>query len=242
MTNCELSRRTVIGFGGAGIAGAVLGVHGGEAAGVTRHLAGETYVLAASPAGATWLPEPGLVRRDITDGKPGVPMELRLAVHREGGGPVAGAGVEVWHCDAWGYYAGCPSGRPGGEVPAAGAERCGADPETYLRGAQRTGSDGTVVFRTIVPGWYGRRAPHVHVVVHEDGFSHTGQLFVGDEVADEVRGREPYRRHGGDGPARLAEDRVYPGGGARGGLLTVERAPGERGYTARAVLGLSAAG
>jgi protocatechuate 3,4-dioxygenase beta subunit len=32
----------------------------------------------------------------------------------------------------------------------------------YLRGLQESGPDGTVRFRTILPGCYGGRAPHMH--------------------------------------------------------------------------------
>jgi protocatechuate 3,4-dioxygenase beta subunit len=47
------------------------------------------------------------IRRDITEGKPGVPLRLRIkVVHVSTGAPVSGAAVDIWHCDAQGVYSG----------------------------------------------------------------------------------------------------------------------------------------
>jgi protocatechuate 3,4-dioxygenase beta subunit len=47
------------------------------------------------------------IRRDITEGKPGVPLKLRIkVVHVSTGAPVSGAAVDIWHCDAQGVYSG----------------------------------------------------------------------------------------------------------------------------------------
>jgi hypothetical protein len=46
------------------------------------------------------------VRSDITEGLPGVPLELRITVLDLGGQPVSGLRVDVWHCDAQGRYSG----------------------------------------------------------------------------------------------------------------------------------------
>jgi protocatechuate 3,4-dioxygenase beta subunit len=127
--------------------------------------------------------------------------------------------VEIWHCDAWGYYSGYAGAHPGGEVPAADEDGSGAVPGTYLRGHQIAGRDGTVEFATIVPGWYARRAPHIHLAVRTGAFSHAGQLFFDDALIERVRALPPYARHTGGGPAALADDPVYGGGGARDGLL-----------------------
>lgn len=229
----------MLALGGAGVAGAALGSHGAEGAADTPEDA--AYVLAASAIGGARM-SGELARQDITEGKPGVPLTLRLTVREAAGGrePVAGATVEVWHCDALGHYAG-----------RSGASSGRASRETFLRGSQTTGNGGRAEFRTIVPGWYGQRAPHIHVLVHhgEAGGAgaatacHAGQLFLGDEVADEVKALDPYRGHAGDGPVRLAEDAVYSGtsgasgdGAARGGLLTVAPMSPGGGYVGSALL------
>ena len=58
--------------------------------------------------------DPDLVRADITEGLPGVPLELVLQVVDADCGPVEGARVDVWHCDAAGNYSGY---RPAGQRP-----------------------------------------------------------------------------------------------------------------------------
>ena len=47
------------------------------------------------------------VRRNITEGKPGTPLELRLSVVKASTcAPVAAAAVDIWHADALGVYSG----------------------------------------------------------------------------------------------------------------------------------------
>ena len=48
-----------------------------------------------------------LARRDITEGRNGVPFELAVTVVDAGScEPIEGAAVDVWHCDAEGAYSG----------------------------------------------------------------------------------------------------------------------------------------
>jgi len=61
--------------------------------------------------------DPRLVRRDITEGRPGVPLGLTLQVVDGDCRPLAGARVDVWHCDAAGDYSGVR--QPGGRTPSA---------------------------------------------------------------------------------------------------------------------------
>src|SRR5438093_3909909 len=50
-------------------------------------------------------------RRNVTDGKPGVPLALRLSVvNASTCKPVKGAAVEIWHADASGVYSGFGAG------------------------------------------------------------------------------------------------------------------------------------
>ncbi|MEU5594084.1 intradiol ring-cleavage dioxygenase [Streptomyces sp. NPDC020298] len=175
-----------------------------------------------------------LVRKDITEGKSGVPLTLRLTVvdATDGCTPVSGAAVEIWHCDAWGYYSGYTTANPGGSAPAESEEGDSADDKTYLRGYQVANANGVVKFETIFPGWYTPRTCHIHVKVHtggekEDGtyeggkVNFTGQLFFDDDIAEAVFALEPYSKHTGS-YTELADDMVYDGGGASSGLLTLE--------------------
>ncbi|MFG2738604.1 intradiol ring-cleavage dioxygenase [Streptomyces chartreusis] len=175
-----------------------------------------------------------LVRKDITEGKSGVPLTLRLTVvdATDGCTPVKGAAVEIWHCDAWGYYSGYTTANPGGSAPAESEDGSTAADDTYLRGYQIAGANGVVKFETIFPGWYTPRTCHIHLKVHtggqkEDGtyeggkVNYTGQLFFDDTIAEEIFTLEPYSKHSGS-YTTLDDDMVYDGGGASSGLLTLE--------------------
>jgi protocatechuate 3,4-dioxygenase beta subunit len=143
------------------------------------------------------------IRRDITEGRPGVPLTLRLkVVDASSCRAIKGASVDVWHCDAAGAYSGT-----GGEAD-----------ERFLRGVQRTDAKGLAVFRTIYPGWYPGRTVHVHVLVHVAGdVVHTGQLYFPDALTDTVFRRAPYSRRPGRS-TRNAADAVYRNGGRRSTL------------------------
>ena len=137
-----------------------------------------------------------LLRRDVTEGKPGVPLKLRLAVADVNTcAPLANAAVDIWHCDAHGYYSGVSANNPGPDAdPALVAA---AAQQMFLRGVQLTNEEGIAEFTTIYPGWYQGRTIHIHVKVHVDGaaggelyegghVAHIGQLFFADAISDEV--------------------------------------------------------
>jgi protocatechuate 3,4-dioxygenase beta subunit len=143
------------------------------------------------------------IRRNITEGRPGVPLTTRLTVVDVSScRAIRGAAVDVWHCDAAGAYSG------------TGAD---AD-ERFLRGVQRTDAKGAAVFRTIYPGWYPGRTVHIHVLVHIGGnVVHTGQLYFPDALTDAVYRRAPYNRRGSR-DTRNTADSIYRNGGRRSTL------------------------
>jgi protocatechuate 3,4-dioxygenase beta subunit len=158
-------------------------------------------------------------RRNITEGRGGVPLALRLTVVDVSTcRTIRGAAVDVWHCDAAGTYSG---------VQGAGG--------TFLRGIQRTGAKGVAVFRTIYPGWYPGRTPHIHVKVALGGnVVHTGQLYFPDAVTDAVYRRVPYNRR----PSRTtrnAADSIYRNGGRRSTLKLTRSGTGYVGAIAMGV-------
>lgn len=177
----------------------------------------------------------GLIREDVTEGKSGTPLTLRVNVVDavecgDGDGAIGDAAVEIWHCDAWGYYSGFVTNSPGGDGPT---EDGVGDENTFLRGVQVTDDEGNVEFTTIVPGWYLPRTAHVHVKVHLGGTVedthyeggetvHTGQFFFPDDVIARLYQSEPYSAHTGEYTA-LDDDTVYTGDGATGGLLSLEQ-------------------
>lgn len=146
------------------------------------------------------------VRRTITEGKPGVPLTLRLTVLDVSTcRPIRNAAVDIWHCDAAGAYSGV-RGSSG----------------TFLRGIQRTNAKGVAVFQTIYPGWYPGRTVHIHVKVALGGnVVHTGQLYFADRVTDAVYRRSLYSRRPGR-TTRNAADSIYRNGGSRSTLRLVK--------------------
>src|SRR2546421_707366 len=119
------------------------------------------------------------LRRNITDGRPGAPMQLRaFVVDATTCRPIKNAAVDIWHADAGGVYSGFGSG---------------ASNRTFMRGIQRTNAKGLALFDTVYPGWYQGRTVHIHVKVHVGGnVVHTGQLYFPDALTDVAYEKTPY--------------------------------------------------
>jgi protocatechuate 3,4-dioxygenase beta subunit len=151
------------------------------------------------------------VRRNITEGRPGAPLVLRLfVVDASTCRPIKGAAVDIWHADAGGVYSGLGSG--------SGNRR-------FMRGIQRTDAKGLARFRTVYPGWYRGRTVHIHVKVHVGGnVVHTGQLYFPDSWTDRVFRRKPYSRRPNRDTCN-ATDFVFRNGGRRS-LLGLRKSVG----------------
>ncbi len=162
------------------------------------------------------------IRRNITDGRRGVPLTLRArVVDASTCKPIKGAAVDIWHCDAGGVYSGFGQG---------------ASSRTFLRGMQRTNLNGLALLRTIYPGWYQGRTVHIHVKVHVGGnVVHTGQLYFPDTLTDKVYKKAPYSARPGR-TTRNADDFVFANGG-KNSLLSV-RSDGADGYIAAITMGV----
>ena len=143
-------------------------------------------------------------RSDITEGHPGVPLTLTMALVDTNAGcaPVSDARIDVWHCDADGVYSGY--GQPG--VDTTG--------ETFCRGIQITDANGQVTFQTIYPGWYAGRITHIHFQAFlGSGLVATSQIAFPDEVTDAVYAVDPYAAKGPNTSVRsVAEDNVFSDG------------------------------
>jgi len=98
-----------------------------------------------------------MVRQDITEGKTGVPLTLRLKLVNVNGNcaPIANAAVYIWHCDKDGVYSGYSTNTNGNTLG-----------QTFLRGIQVSDANGEVTFTTIYPGWYAGRITHVHFQIY----------------------------------------------------------------------------
>ena len=106
------------------------------------------------------LDDSGIVRHDIRRSfgsrrtlAKGVPLRVNLTVTdaSDDYAPMAGAAVYLWHCDRAGRYSMYSSG---------------VEDENYLRGIAKTDRDGTAWFKTIFPGCYSGRWPHIHFEVY----------------------------------------------------------------------------
>lgn len=180
------------------------------------------------------------VRRDIREDRAGLPLTLRMQVVKaDTCRPVQGAAVEVWHCDAAGGYSGYRADlarKPvdtllyffGGREGGLDTHIEPTDPGTFLRGAQATGPDGLVEFRTIFPGWYEPRVPHVHAKVFVEGSSYlTTQLYFPDDVARDIYARHPAYAPHGTLPYALRNDLILGRRPEADGLLLHPQRRGE---------------
>ncbi|HEX6511611.1 MAG TPA: intradiol ring-cleavage dioxygenase, partial [Chloroflexota bacterium] len=146
------------------------------------------------------------IRKDVTEGRPGVPLQLHLTLLNAGGcSALPNAAVDIWHADATGNYSGFSNAGGSG---------------TFLRGTQLTDGNGLAEFSTIYPGWYPGRAIHIHVRVHTGGstgptysgghIAHTGQLFPPEDMNDQVMKLAPYSSHTGNRTIQ-SRDGVFTG-------------------------------
>ena len=167
-------------------------------------------VLAPEQTEGPYFVEDQKIRRDITEGKAGVPLALRLTVvDASTCRPLRGAAVDVWHCDPAGVYSAVQG-----------------NTRTFLRGIQRTNAKGLALFETIYPGWYPGRTVHVHVQVSlGSNVVHTGQLYLPDSVTDIVYRRTPYSRRPSRDPRNVG-DSIYRNGGRRSTLRLARRGTG----------------
>ena len=141
-------------------------------------------------------------RRDVTEGRSGLPVNLMLTVVNASAGcaPVANANIEIWQCDADGHYS---------EYAQPGYNGTG---QTFLRGLQTTDPNGQVTFQTVYPGWYAGRATHIHVEVYVNGRSvKVTQIAFPDSVTAQVYRTGVYAARG-QNPTSTASDMVFSDG------------------------------
>ena len=146
------------------------------------------------------------VRSDISEGLDGLPLRLCFKVVDADCNPVAGAEVDIWHCDPYGVYSGSDM---------AAVDFCtGGDPDYYnndfFRGIQTTDSDGLVYFDTCFPGWYSSRAIHIHFIVSKGGTHLTSQVGFADSLVNAITANEPIYRERGTPDTSNRTDTVFP--------------------------------
>jgi protocatechuate 3,4-dioxygenase beta subunit len=121
---------------------------------------GTCSVTASETAGPFPTKTPGsLVTSNIVSDRTGIPFTINITIKNTNANcaVLAGAIVDIWHCDKDGYYS-----------EYGGTSMQSADFTTvhFLRGRQTTDANGVVKFQSIFPGWYSGRATHIHVHIY----------------------------------------------------------------------------
>lgn len=192
------------------------------------------------------------IRREISEGKPGLPLRLGIQLvdatwaPTQAGlcFPVQNAIVDIWHADALGVYSNAT-------LKAQGIDTEG---QTFCRGAQETDKNGYCEFETIVPGWYLEekgppwlpmfaRAVHIHAKVYVRNKLLTTQIYFPNAFLSKIyQEAAPYK----DTPERVSrktgekhprpqneDDWIFAQGGP---MVDIEKI-GD-GFMAKAVIGM----
>jgi uncharacterized protein (TIGR03437 family) len=184
------------------------------------------------------------IRTDPTTGfaRAGVPLTLNIIIQNLTSTtctPLAGAYVDIWHCDAKGIYSDESTYNPGG-----GTGTVTTSGQKFLRGYQITDSTGKVTFTTIYPGWYTGRTIHIHFRVRTyNGSTVLGnfvsQIFFDDNVNNVVLATSAYSRSSNRDTTN-ARDMVYQVANKERMLANVS-GDNTTGYTADITAGVSIA-
>ncbi|WP_428851996.1 intradiol ring-cleavage dioxygenase [Imbroritus primus] len=182
----QRARRRALTAGVAGLGGLV--AQRAAAASPAGAAAGVAPVLTASSTEGPYYFDAGKVRADITEGLPGIPLDVCLRVVDETGARLSGVRVDLWHCDAAGMYSGYAGQGDDRAVDMRG--------RTFLRGTQVTDAGGSATFRSIYPGWYRGRTTHIHFKVFQGARTVlTSQFFLPDALSEFLYTQLPaYRR------------------------------------------------
>ena len=136
-------------------------------------------------------------RSDLREGRPGQNLDLTITVVDAGNNaPLSGIDVEIWHCDATGHYSGYEEDPDAPPSDISNGQKA-TNGDTFLRGILATDVRGEVTFKTICPGWYALRTPHIHLKFIEDGVCNTTtQLFFPEALVQELLQTGDYARGG----------------------------------------------
>lgn len=173
------------------------------------------------------------IRSEPPDGsvREGIPLTLAIGVFdvsQNSCDPIAGAQVDIWHCDAAGIYSGV-SDRSFNTVG-----------QKFLRGYQLTDETGKAQFLTIYPGWYSGRTVHIHFMIRSTGadgnaYEFVSQFFFDETMTDQAHSVQPYATRGYRNTLN-SDDNIYNNGGDQ--LLLDITGDNANGYAAAINIGL----
>lgn len=191
--------------------------------------------------GPYWIDE-HLNRSDITTDTTrssvlqGVPFTLTLNIFKSTATScniAQGIQIDIWHADTIGEYSDV-SGN--GQTSTVG--------QSFLRGYQVTDASGVVTFKTIYPGWYQGRTPHVHVrarlfdAAGNTTYNFTTQIFFDEAVTDAVYAKAPYNSRG-ERDTRNATDMHYNSSADSINMVLALTATPDGGYSSSLNIGLA---
>ncbi|HET9744151.1 MAG TPA: intradiol ring-cleavage dioxygenase [Chitinophagaceae bacterium] len=113
-----------------------------------------------------------MVKSNITSDRKGIALLINLTIvdKTKDCKPLAGAQVDIWHCDKDGNYS---------EYGNHPMQRNDLTSAHFLRGRQTADESGRLSFVSIYPGWYSGRAPHIHLEI----FDRNGRSLLITQVA-----------------------------------------------------------
>ena len=122
-----------------------------------------------------------LVKANIVSDRTGVALLVTLTIQDQSNecAPLEGVYVDIWHCDKDGYYS------EYGGTPMQPQDFTNAH---FLRGRQKTDTNGQISFISIYPGWYPGRAPHIHLEVLDENENslRVTQIAFPESISNEV--------------------------------------------------------
>lgn len=174
-----------------------------------------------------------LERSDLLEGESeasvtsGTPLELTLGVYQVAGDKcmaLAGVQLDIWHADTQGVY----SDEGGGMSSFIQPQNTMG--KKFLRGYQITDESGIAKFKTIVPGFYGSRALHIHFKVRMKGAAnsrqvYTSQFFFDDALGDKVLADAAYKQ---GNRIKNRMDQVFTNTGSGGAPSTMPPPAGKK--------------
>ncbi|KAF5321797.1 hypothetical protein D9619_000055 [Psilocybe cf. subviscida] len=182
----------------------------------TSHLSNKTGLSSSSPStdvfsgsincvlqsetteGPYWV-KGELVRSDMSEGKPGIPLYTDYQIiDTNTCQPISNVYLDAWHANATGVYAGVVAKGNGNSADESNLNT------TFNRGITKTDHKGVGFFKTVFPGHYTGRAVHIHLLTTHNPtlhanhtitggtISHVGQVFFDQTLIDEVKTLSPY--------------------------------------------------
>lgn len=128
-----------------------------------------------------------LMRANIVSDRQGVALMINLKIQDLSDAclPLPGVHVDIWHCDASGFYS---------EYGNHRLQQKDFTQVSFLRGRQTTDGNGEVSFISIFPGWYPGRAPHIHVdILRDEKILLSTQVAFPEDITAEVYSSRGYK-------------------------------------------------